>query len=231
MENDVSWYNDFYSASVSKTNPAVPHIRGNVSHEWTGTNSLKNGGFESYFLKWTTGGDARVITQLGSGDEAITPVEGERMAIITTGTGSGESAFLAGSNESFIQHTVRLLNLNTHLTFSYNMISEEVTEYVGSQFDDAFAVYAILYDGTKVELLRNSINTATWKDSASEQLTSINFPGGDNTTYQTGWNFCDIDLSDLGINPLTIDSIVFAVTDVGDSAFDTVVLIDDVEFD
>ncbi|MCR5803098.1 MAG: choice-of-anchor L domain-containing protein [Clostridia bacterium] len=111
------------------------------------------------------------------------------------------------------------------------MVSEEVTEFVGSRYDDAFAVYAVLRDGTKVELMKNSINTATWKDSASEKLTTIDFPGGDTSTYQTGWIFCDLDLSSSGIDPFDVNSIVFAVTDVGDSEYDTVVLIDDVEFD
>ena len=230
LDNDDSWYSNNFTGTNSKS-ISHPHIMGNTSYEYKGSNTIRNGGFELDFYKWAVSGDSRVITQLGSGNETIYPLEGVKMAIITTGTGSGQSAYLSGSNESSIKYDLSLLNWNRHLTFSYNMISEEVTEYVGSGFDDSFAVYAILHDGTKVELLRNSVNTATWKTGAGEMLSTVNFPGGDNTAYQTGWIFCDINLADYGIAFWETDEIVFAVTDVGDSAYDTVVLIDDVEFD
>lgn len=227
---DSAWWEARGGTNTAGRTPSMPHFAGDEDYYWAGTNTIRNGNFEKDLKYWKTGGDARVVYQLGNaGEDRIMALEGQKMAIITTGTGSGESAYLSGSNESYIKQNIVLMQDNRHLTFSYNMVSEEVTEFVGSRYDDTFIVYAVLYDGSRVEIVRNSINTATWKDAPDEVIQSVNFPGGDDTAYQTGWIFVEVDLEAIGAG--NIKELVFAVTDVGDSAYDTVVLIDDVELD
>ena len=52
------------------------------------------------------------------------------------------------------------------------------------------------------------------------------FNGGDETTYHTGWKTFSIDLSDI---PAGLEyKIIFEVGDIGDSAYDSAALIDNV---
>ena len=93
-------------------------------------------------------------------------------------------------------------------------------EYVGSSFDDKF--YAVIIDenGNSTQIAYESVNTSSWT-----QVTGINFEGGDSTAYQTGWKTVSVDISAYQGQYITIRFVTF---DVGDSAYDTAGLIDNV---
>ncbi len=63
-------------------------------------------------------------------------------------------------------------------------------------------------------------NTAHWNS-----VSGINFAGGDNTVYQTGWQERSVPVSEYAGENITI---YFVVSDTGDSAYDTMALIDNV---
>ncbi|WP_297957867.1 cellulose binding domain-containing protein [uncultured Ruminococcus sp.] len=194
------------------------------------TGNLINGDFEKtlwplttlnlFIPGWKKGGDARVITQLGS----IDTISNNRMAILTTGVGSGENVYISGGTEgSYLSQTFKIPEGAETLSFYYDFVSEEPMEYVGSQYDDRF--YATIYDVNDVEVLSaayESVNTSQWTP-----VSGIDFDGGDHTCYETGWKKVNIDVSQCVGKYI---SLRFSVTDVGDSIYDTAVLIDNVSF-
>ena len=179
---------------------------------------LKNGSFElaSTPKYWTTTGDVRVITKLGN----FIPEDGKRMAILSTGFGSKESDYLAGTEGSILSQKFRVPNDVTTLSFTYNVVSEEPFEYVGSQYDDKFLVNIKDEKAEKTQITFESVNTSVW---LNEKIPEINFEGGDETTYQTGWKTVSYDISQYAGKIITLEFVVF---DVGDSIYDTAALID-----
>ena len=180
-------------------------------------NTLNDLGFESGQIGqgWTIDGDARIIPVLG-GDG---PTEGNLMAIISTGLGftvtSGSlSQEFCFNNSSRAPSTI---------SFDWNMYSEEWLEYVGSQFQDAFT--AVLSEvgnpGNSVTLVSETI------DSLATQVhaVSIGFDQGD--VYATGWRTSTTNipasLQDVSLR------LEFFATDVGDSIFDSAVLLDNIQ--
>jgi hypothetical protein len=176
-----------------------------------GQGGLRDGELESGALgAWTPSGDGRVITQLGS----ATPT-GKYMAIISTGLGfTTEAGSLAQT---------LCLSTETQLSYRWNFQSEEFLEYVGSQFQDAFVVTMVDVD--------DPTNLATVQSDTIDSLAggvspvSNVFDQGD--VYATGWRTTTftIPASLLGKRV----RLTFAASDVGDSIYDTAVLIDDVK--
>jgi hypothetical protein len=167
---------------------------------------LKNGSFEDGLTCWNPTGDARAITRLGPLD----PADGDRMAILSTGLGS-----VSDSSSTLSQRFLVAENA-TSLTISYDVISEEPLEYVGSVFDDQFE---ILLDGQVVA--EESINASSWSP-----VSGINFAGGDATVFRTGLQTVSIDLTPFAGQ---VVELAFRVFDIGDSLFDTAVLLDRIE--
>lgn len=168
---------------------------------------LQNGDFEKGdFRCWVTEGDARIITALGP----LSPPEGYRMAIISTGLGS-----VSDSRSSISQAFVVPDNADK-LRLTYNVVSEEPMEFVGSAFDDRFQV---LLDGTIVA--SESVNASVWLP-----VSSIDFAGGDSTVFQTGFKTVDLDLS-----PYRGKKVEFKLTtfDSGDSIYDTAAVVDNIK--
>lgn len=93
-------------------------------------------------------------------------------------------------------------------------------EYVNSQYDDKF--YAVIIDenGNSTQIAYESVNKSSWI-----QVSGINFDGGDATVYHTGWKTVSVDISAYQGQYITIRFVTF---DVGDSAYDTAGLIDNV---
>ncbi len=178
---------------------------------------LENGSFEaaSGLGKWMMIGDVRVLTKLGP----LGPTDQKRMAILTTGIGSAEEKYLDGTEGSVLTQTFKMPANAKTLTFSYDMVSEEPHEYVGSQYDDTFIVRLVTASGT-YEITKKSINTATWT-----AIEDIDFSGGDNTTYHTTWIEINFDLSAYAGQIVTLE---FVVYDKGDSVYDTAVLLDNI---
>ncbi|GIQ71362.1 S-layer homology domain-containing protein [Xylanibacillus composti] len=103
------------------------------------TEGIVNGTFENgTWNGWNGNGDVRVITQLGP----VKPTDGSYMAIISTGLGFENNDVNGGvfdyNSDSYIEQNFLIPAGATRLSFDYNFISEEPTEFVGSVFDDTF---------------------------------------------------------------------------------------------
>jgi hypothetical protein len=224
-ENDDEWYFSIYGCyptpDDTEPNPGTPHIIGDEEY-CLSSRGIVNGNFETsrnstfYIYGWGMTGDCRIGNQLGP----IRPSLGTHMAMISTGIGSGQRRYLSGSDESYISQSVMLPDNAEELVFSYNLVSEEPMEYVGSVFDDTFIVIIAPENGDPIVVEQNSINTAHWNS-----VSGINFAGGDNTVYQTGWQERSVPVSEYAGENITI---YFVVSDTGDSAYDTMALIDNV---
>ena len=190
----------------------------NGGNEYIVSLTLENGSFEESvpLLGWDEEGDVRVINKLGE----LSPTDGNKMAILTTGVGSGTSDYTGATEGSVLSQTILVGATDSILSFDYNFVSEEPMEYVGSQYDDKFYAEIIDANGNKIQIASSSINTATWY-----AVSGINFEGGDSTTYHTGWFTVEFDLSEYRGQIITLR---FVVYDVGDSAYDSAALIDNV---
>jgi len=211
------------------------------------TEGVINGTFEDgSWNGWNGNGDVRIITQLGP----LKPTEGNYMAIISTGLGfenndvQGKGSIGYDYNsDSYIEQNFIVPAGVTTLSFGYNFISEEPTEFVDTIFNDTFkatitsSVYA--YDSTVISNVYNnnvygektiviaseSINESTeyWIE---ENKVDIDFYGGDNATYMTNWKHVEFDVSEFAGKRSIV--LRFHVWDQGDSIYDTAVLIDNI---
>lgn len=208
-------------ADRTGSDAAYPIIDGNVS-KMLHSEGISNGSFEDGDtpLLWKYDGDAKVLRRLGT----FRPTSGSRMGYISTGIGSQEIDYMNATEGSVIAQTFKIPSDATTLSFNYNIISEEPLEYLGTQFDDTFK--AILYNsnGTESsELAYESIKNST----ASEWIAvpGLDFEGGDSTTYTLGWKNVSVDVSAYAGSYVTLK---FCIYDAGDSIFDSVALIDEV---
>lgn len=206
--------NDYFTGREQLGPTAYPIFVGNVSSSMINA-EIMNGNFEEANtpVEWNQVGDTRVINKLGS----IVPYKNQKMAILTTGIGSAENDYLAGTEGSVLSQAVKIPENTKSLAFSYDFVSEEPMEYVGSSFNDTFAVQIISESGVET-ILTNDVNTATWYE-----ISGIDFDGGDSTTYHTEWKNEECDISKYAGQVVTIR---FMVYDVGDSIYDSAVLLD-----
>ena len=159
---------------------------------------------------WSKDGDGRIVTQLGS----TRPTGGNFTAIVSTGLGYTTQT---GS----IEQTACLANSVTKLNYNWNLFSEEFMEYCNSKFDDSFSVSICEVDSNNCASFSTSINTLC--NAGGLTKSDISFDKGD--VYNTGWRSGSLDISNLAgkrVN-LTIYS-----SDVGDSIYDTAILVDDI---
>jgi hypothetical protein len=169
-------------------------------------------GFLASVAGFTVDGDGRIIGNLG----LTYPTDGARMALVSTGLG------LTKKSGSFSQ-PVCLPPLppgatTITLEYDWNFFSEEFLEYCDSQFQDFFRVSfgdAELQNVKIMDLCNDPGVTLTPADVEFDQ-------GG---VYMTGWTHQTVDLTSLAGTTATL---TFAAGDVGDSIFDTVILVDNV---
>ena len=176
---------------------------------------LENAGFEDGVLTpWSKEGDGRIITQLGG----TSPTEGSYMGIVSTGLGYTTQS---GSIEQEFCASPKL----SKLSFDWNFFSEEFKEYCNSQYQDAFVVSISVYDEatdtwTETELFKRIVDDLCGSVSKSD----VGFDRGD--VYNTGWNTNqEIDVSAYVGKHLRLK---FYATDVGDSIYDTAILVDNI---
>lgn len=213
---DGPWFDDDRDNEAN----GILHLLGDENS--TLNTGLINGDFEissnaAYAkpFKWNYEGDVRLLPFLGT----IWAFD-SKMAFISTGIGSSDGVDLNVGQGSKLWQTFYNRNA-TAIGFSYDVVSEEPMEYVNSRYDDYFTVN--IYDAngklltsTKLE----SINSSKW-----HYIEGIDFEGGDSTVYHTGWKNQTLDISKYQNQRITIE---FIVADVGDSAYDTAALIDNV---
>lgn len=173
---------------------------------------LRNGTFEIDNLTgWATQGDARAVTQLGP----LSAPQGQEMAFISTGSSSSSI-----SQRFFVPANAQ------NLTFSYDVVSEEPMEYVGTEFDDQFDVLlnpvptSSNPSPNQTTVAIETINTSTWLP-----ISGIDFPDGDDTTFHTGFKEVSFDLTSLRGQQVDL---IFRVFDRGDAAFDTAAVFDNI---
>lgn len=173
-----------------------------------------NGDFEEGNLNgFITDGDGRVITQLSY----IEPYNGYYMGIISTGLGYTEA-------QGSISQTFCLPdNPDLTLSFNWNFLSEEFMEYVGSQYQDYFKVLLVDQNGTEHTLFSKSIDEIAAGYELTHVSPEIVFDRGD--VYGTGWLNLQLDLSAYAGQHVTL---IFAASDIGDSIYDTAILLDNI---
>ncbi len=160
---------------------------------------------------WTTSGDGRVITGLG----AATAPDGAKMAIISTGLGFTTSSGRIA--QPICIPELRAGQQEIRLSWDWNMHSEEFLEYCGSRFQDSFRVTfggAQLYY-TFIDELCGSVSPV-----------GIAFDRGD--VHATGWRSVAVDVTAYAGQDGVL---AFSAEDVGDSAYDSAILIDGVRVD
>lgn len=170
--------------------------------------------FEAGTIGWFFSGDGDIVSEFGD----IQPAHLSNMAGISTENQFGGAAN-SSATSTLTSGPIDVPSSAVNLNFQYNFISEEFDEFVGTQFDDSFTV-----------------NIAGPDDSISVVVTSVNIIGADNSfpivvpgmtgADHTDWIVKSINIQDLG-SPITVS---FTVTDVGDEAFNSVVLIDNLNF-
>jgi hypothetical protein len=170
-------------------------------------------GFLASVAGFTVAGDGRIIGNLG----AALPTDGVRMALVSTGLG------LTKASGSFSQ-SVCLPPLPagaTSMTLDYwwKFYSEEFKEYCNSQFQDYFRV-----SFGDVELQKTTVDDLC-NDPDPNLLSQADVGFDQNGVWMTPWLHKTVDITALAGTTATL---VFAAGDVGDSIFDTVILVDDV---
>jgi hypothetical protein len=179
------------------------------------TDAIVNPSFEfsSGFVRSVSGfdvtGDGRVVGGLGT----WLPTDGARMALVSTGLGlTKDSGAFA---QSVCLPPLPAGTTSLTLTYDWNFFSEEFVEYCGSAYQDSFEVS---FDTTSLQSTRvDDLCPFVVPDP-------VEFDQGD--VYTTGWVAQAVDLTPLAG---TTGVLRFAAKDVGDSVFDTVILVDRVK--
>ena len=178
-----------------------------------------NGGFENGADGISFIGDGAIMQ--GS-QGCVDPVSGSHFAAITTGNQLISSGSAIGNASS----TMILGSLNSSIssiTFMYNFLSAEFQEYVDSEFDDSVIVTLVGSNGATSEFL-TSVNTI----GTAGNTQCVGFPNlpdaGDTYAGATGWISKTISTGSIG-SPVYI---ILTITDVSDTAYSSVLAIDDV---
>ena len=196
---------------------ATPNMSGDSDAVLVTTDFL-NGSFELDLNGWNTVGDVRILNKLAE----LVPIHGDKMAILTTGIGSAENEYIQGTEGSILLQSFIVPDNITTISLWYDVVSEEPMEYVNSQYDDKVVIELLDVDGNCIyELAYETINTSTWYS-----IENIDFDEGDSTTYHTQWIETSFDmLGDYAGQQVTIR---IRTWDVGDSIYDTAVLVDSI---
>lgn len=178
---------------------------------------FRNGGFEDGKVGWTGVGDARLVPGFGG----ASPQEGQCMALVSTGLG------FTTSSGSWSQTVCVPADVKT-LSFSWQLFSAEFKTYCGSQFQDNFQVTLGKPGSKPLTLLSRSIDSLC--DSVTASGAAIPQDGDPDGVFTSDWKQATgLDISEFAGTNDDVE-LTFSVTDVGDSAYDTVVLIDGVTF-
>ena len=178
----------------------------------TAAAGLLNGDFEEAGLNgWIIVGDGRRIPSLGTAG----PQEGEFLGLISTGLGFTQQA-------TIIKQNICVPSETQQLRLSRNFLSEEFPEFCSSQFQDFFDV-SIIQNGTNHTLLREQIDDLCSLTSP----TNLFFDQGG--VEATGWREYNLPLPE-DIDLSSSFELRLECGDVGDSVFDSAILLDNIRF-
>jgi hypothetical protein len=176
---------------------------------------------------WIKLGDGRVIARLGS----TVPVDGKFMSIISTGL--GYTAQTGGLEQKFCVQPGQ-----QQLTFWWKFYSEEFKEYCGSQYQDSFRA-ELVTGGGKVSIVDAKVDDLC-------PASACGFGGGVCGGQHKGLDPSDVSFdqggvfmtpwikSQANVGPLAGNGNVtlkLFATDVGDSIYDSAILIDKIAFE
>jgi len=179
--------------------------------------SLRNAGFEEGALTpWVQTGDGRVIAALG----ATRPTEGNFMGVISTGLG-----YTASSGS--IEQRMCVSATGGELTLDWNFFSEEWLEYVGTQFQDTFAIDIAEVDTSTGTVGSYTTVFARTIDDLQGAVTPSDVGFDRGGVYNTGWNKLMLDLDSRAGKTIMVR---FSAQDVGDSVYDSAILLDNMQF-
>jgi len=192
-----------------KSHDAEFQLRGDDKLKYSST--FRNGSFELPNLEaWSVNGDGRAIAKLGP----LAPTSGSLMGIISTGLGYTTSS--GSISQSFL-----LPSGAKSVSLSWNFLSEEFLEWIGSAYQDYFRIILTDADGKKHTLFSRSIDQIAAGYTLTRASPQIVFDKGD--VYMTGWLSMEVPLSQWAGTFVTL---TFEATDVGDSIFDSAILLD-----
>lgn len=212
--------NTFFAAS-DPVDPFAVFTKISGSDDLSFSATLQNKDYELGTIEgWTKSGDGRVISRLGS----VNPAQGSFMGIISTGLGYTTSS---GS----ISQCFTVQNNQSTLKLKWNFLSEEFLEFIHSQYQDYFRILLKKQDGSEVPLFSKTIDGIAAQFGADTnqigQLISVSpdivFDEGG--VYMTGWQEISFDITPYRGQVITV---VFIAGDVGDSIYDTAILLDDI---
>jgi hypothetical protein len=201
--------------TAGQTDPQSPNAEFEMfgSQDMHFSLSLINGDFEIGDLTaWSVDGDGRVISQLGT----QLPIEGNFMGIISTGLGFTTST-------GTISQSFKVEENLTTLSLKWNFLSEEFLEYVGSQFQDYFKIIIRDSDGQETVIFEKTIDIIYSEYDLYLVSPQIVFDQGD--VYMTDWQTFTYDLNQFENESITL---ILSAGDVGDSIYDTAILLDDI---
>jgi hypothetical protein len=215
----------------AKHRPASLRLLGRGDLTLASVVGLANAGFEDADdanpanaapLAWRTAGDARAMPSLGG----YVPSEGARMGLISTGLG-----FTQSNGE--LAQTFCVPAGARSLSYDWNFISAEFKSYCGNpKYQDNLKVTLEERGGEPavVQAVKIDDLCATVGDSKFK-VPDVGYTDMDGLTYATGWSrLAPFDVSRFAGSgkPVTLR---FALADVGDSIYDTVVLLDGIKLE
>jgi len=201
-------FNEITNLCDGQTTPACFTMQGN--NQTVFETGLVNGDFEEGDLTgWIKAGDGRVLTGLGN----QTPQEGSFMGIISTGLGYTTATGLI--SQSFLVPASA-----TTLSLDWNFLSEEFKEWVGNIFQDSLVIL-IEHDGQVHKLFEMTVDDIYYTYELVFVSPEIGFDQGD--VWMTGWQTFSHDISAYAGEVVTLR---IAAGDVGDSNWDTAILLD-----
>lgn len=169
--------------------------------------------FENGLLGWDVTGDANVVPALG---KAVAP-SGTGMLRLSTG--------LATNVSTNARTALCVPAGSTKIRFKWQFLSEEFMEYCDSQYQDNFTVQ-VLTAGGSTTAFSVKIKDICTNAAYSKYLVQADVVFDQSGVYTTGWFETTVAVPNLA----AATQLVLAVSDVGDSIFDTVVLVDDIAF-
>jgi hypothetical protein len=172
--------------------------------------------FNSDLSGWDLSGDATLVTSLGTS----IPPDGGKMLRLSTGLGATTEASTA-------RKALCIPMGATHVRLIWRFYSEELKEFCGSQYQDEFLAKLVV-GGKTLTLLDMRVDDLCEGGKQFIGLTKsdVGFDQGD--VWYTPWHETVVAIN---LPPGSSDAVLsLVVQDAGDGIYDTVVLMDDIQF-